>query len=139
MTKLCLECHPKAGEEMLTSAHYTWAGPVSEWTVMENGQKETGKRLNAINNNCISPFGDWDACTKCHPGYGTREADGEFNSAPEHVDCIVCHAEADTYAKGKKGMPESDVDLAWAAGKGVDLDPIVYALNLPYLGDLVIR
>ena len=30
-------------------------------------------------------------------------------------------------------------NLAWAARKGVDLDPIVNALNFPYLGDLVIK
>jgi len=30
-------------------------------------------------------------------------------------------------------------NLAWAARKGVKLDPIVNALNLPYLGDLVIE
>lgn len=29
-------------------------------------------------------------------------------------------------------------NLAWAARKGVNLDPIVNALNFPYLGDLVI-
>ncbi len=29
-------------------------------------------------------------------------------------------------------------NLAWAARKGVNIDPIVNALNLPYLGDLVI-
>jgi peptide/nickel transport system substrate-binding protein len=30
-------------------------------------------------------------------------------------------------------------NLAWAARKGVGLDPIVNAQNLPYLGDLVIK
>ncbi len=30
-------------------------------------------------------------------------------------------------------------NLAWAARKGVNLDPIVNALNFPYLGDLVIK
>jgi peptide/nickel transport system substrate-binding protein len=30
-------------------------------------------------------------------------------------------------------------NLAWAARKGVNLDPVVNALNLPYLGDLVIH
>ena len=30
-------------------------------------------------------------------------------------------------------------NLAWAARKGVDVDPIVNALNFPYLGDLVIK
>ena len=29
-------------------------------------------------------------------------------------------------------------NLAWAARKGVNVDPIVNALNFPYLGDLVI-
>jgi peptide/nickel transport system substrate-binding protein len=30
-------------------------------------------------------------------------------------------------------------NLAWAARKGVDVDPIVNALNFPYLGDLVVQ
>jgi peptide/nickel transport system substrate-binding protein len=30
-------------------------------------------------------------------------------------------------------------NLAWAAHKNVNLDPIVNALNFPYLGDLVIK
>ena len=30
-------------------------------------------------------------------------------------------------------------NLAWAARKGVDIDPVVNALNMPYLGDLVIK
>ena len=30
-------------------------------------------------------------------------------------------------------------NLAWAARKGVMLDPVVNALNFPYLGDLVIK
>ncbi len=30
-------------------------------------------------------------------------------------------------------------NLAWAARKGVEIDPIVNALNFPYLGDLVIK
>ena len=30
-------------------------------------------------------------------------------------------------------------NLAWAARKGVDIDPIVNAMNFPYLGDLVIK
>ena len=29
--------------------------------------------------------------------------------------------------------------LVWAARKGIKLDPVVNALNLPYLGDLVIE
>ena len=29
-------------------------------------------------------------------------------------------------------------NLAWAARKGVNIEPIVNALNLPYLGDLVV-
>jgi peptide/nickel transport system substrate-binding protein len=29
-------------------------------------------------------------------------------------------------------------NLAWAARKGVNIEPIVNAMNFPYLGDLVI-
>ncbi len=116
VTALCLECHPKAGKEMVKSAHYKWGGAVSEWSVLEEGHKETGKILNAVNNNCISPFADWGPCTKCHVGYGVRDENGQFSKNPLNVDCLSCHAEEDTYGKSKKGMPDSDVDLVWAAG-----------------------
>jgi peptide/nickel transport system substrate-binding protein len=36
-------------------------------------------------------------------------------------------------------MPLHWQNLAWAVRKGVDLDPIVNALNFPYMGDLVVR
>ncbi|MBT7086485.1 MAG: hypothetical protein HN931_09965, partial [Desulfobacterales bacterium] len=117
MTRLCLDCHSKAGEEMVKSAHYKWGGPVSKWTVTQNDNPVTGKVFNSINNNCISPYGDWGHCTKCHVGYGSIEDEGkEFSKNPENIDCLVCHAEEDTYGKGKYGMPAEDVDLVWAAG-----------------------
>lgn len=116
ITALCLECHPKAGEEMVKSAHYKWSGPVSEWTELSSSHTTTGKVNNAINNNCISPFADWSACTKCHVGYGLRDESGKFADEPMNVDCLACHAAEDTYAKSKNGMPEDDVDLVWTAG-----------------------
>lgn len=116
MTALCLSCHENAGEEMIRNAHYTWEGAVSEWSVAEKDHAKTGKRINSINNNCISPFGDWAACVKCHAGYGVRDENGDFSHDPKNIDCLVCHAEDDTYGKSKLGLPEEDVDLAWAAG-----------------------
>ena len=116
MTRLCLECHANAGQEMVKNAHYTWEGAVSKWAVTQKEHAKTGKRINSINNNCISPFGDWAACVKCHAGFGVRDEQGEFDPNPDHIDCLVCHAEDDTYGKSKKGLPEEDVDLAWAAG-----------------------
>ena len=116
VTALCLECHPKAGEEMIKSAHYKWSGPVSEWTELSEDHKTTGKLENAINNNCISPFADWSPCAKCHVGYGLRDESKQFADEPMNVDCLSCHAAEDTYAKGKNGMPEDDVDLVWTAG-----------------------
>jgi octaheme c-type cytochrome (tetrathionate reductase family) len=116
VTRLCLECHEHAGEEMLKSVHFNWGGPVSKWTVTQNNAVSTGKEINAINNNCISPFGDWGHCRKCHVGYGSREAEKGFEKKLENIDCLVCHAEEDTYGKDKFGMPAADVDLVWAAG-----------------------
>lgn len=116
MTALCLECHADAGEEMIQSAHYKWGGPVSEWSELSKDHKTTGKLVNSINNNCISPFADWSPCTKCHVGYGLRDESKQFADEPMNVDCLSCHAAEDTYAKGRNGMPEDDVDLVWAAG-----------------------
>lgn len=118
MTRLCLDCHPRAGEEMIRSAHYNWGGPVSAWTVTESGVTMTGKGINSVNNQCISPYGDWGQCTTCHAGYGAKEEgrDKWFSKNPEYVDCLICHAEEDTYGKDDYGMPDEDSDLVWVAG-----------------------
>jgi len=83
-------------------------------------------------------------------GYGAYNS-GNYSS--EYVDTMTLRANKETDRKKRSEMlqdieakifqdagfiPLHWQNLAWAARKGVHLDPIVNALNFPYLGDLVI-
>ena len=82
---------------------------------------------------------------------------GTYNSgnySNEYVDRNTLMANEETDIEKRKNMlqaietklfqdaafvPLHWQNLAWAVRKGVDIDPVVNALDLPYLGDLVIR
>ena len=112
VTRKCLECHPSAASDFMKTAHWLWLGPKEKIP----GRSETmriGKR-NLINNFCISIGGNWDDCTKCHAGYGWKDAKFDFSNQ-NSVDCLVCHDWSDSYVKGAGGLPKKGVDLLAAA------------------------
>ncbi len=112
VTRACLECHDTAGHEVLATAHFKWEGEPAELP----GRSEPvrmGKK-NVINNFCISVQSNWSGCTSCHVGYGWVDDDYDFQN-PESVDCLVCHDQSGTYAKGPGGFPAEGVDLVAAA------------------------
>ena len=49
VTAECLRCHAKAGEDMLTSAHWLWRGP-SPYTLKHGKEVQLGKVENTVNN-----------------------------------------------------------------------------------------
>lgn len=113
VTKACLSCHPKAGEQMLSSSHWTWLGkPVK---VPGRGEEPValGKK-NVLNNFCIYAPGNNKSCMKCHAGYGWKDASFDFKDA-KNVDCLVCHERTNAYVKGDFGIPEKGADLVAAA------------------------
>ena len=59
---------------------------------------------------------NWCSCTKCHAGYGWKDASFDFSQA-EAIDCLICHDTTGTYAKNKNscGIPNDSVDLAAVA------------------------
>jgi octaheme c-type cytochrome (tetrathionate reductase family) len=110
VTRACLECHPKASEEVMQTAHWNWQGE----PVMVPGHDEPmriGKR-NVINNFCIGIQSNWPACTMCHIGYGWEDEGFDFNDQ-SRVDCLVCHDNSGTYLKKFRaaGLPDESVDL----------------------------
>ncbi len=114
VTIACLECHEKAAQEVMKTAHWKWEGE----PVMISGHAEPmaiGKK-NLLNNFCIGIEGNWGSCTSCHVGYGWGDANFDF-SKTENVDCLICHDWSGTYIKGKKGLPAKDVDLLAVARK----------------------
>jgi octaheme c-type cytochrome (tetrathionate reductase family) len=112
VTAACLACHEEAGQEMLTSVHFTWESE----PILLPGRDEpvTIGKKNQINNFCIGIQGNWTGCTRCHAGYGWSDADFDF-TAVENVDCLVCHDQSGQYVKASSGMPAEGVDLAAAA------------------------
>ena len=84
-------------------------------------------------------------------GFGAYNS-GNYSSEYVDSNTIKANQETDT-AKRTKMLQSIETklfqdaafiplhwqNLAWAARKGVDIDPIVNALNFPYLGDLVIK
>ncbi|MEZ4617831.1 MAG: hypothetical protein R2867_20295 [Caldilineaceae bacterium] len=48
--------------------------------------------------------GNWQKCTSCHTGYGWSDASYDFDESA-NVDCLACHANTSTYAKGALVTP----------------------------------
>lgn len=112
VTKKCLECHPEAGEEMMTSVHWEWLGKPVKVPGKEKPVR-IGKK-NLINNYCISTTNNEKKCTACHAGYGWGEEEYDFTKK-ENVDCLVCHDRSGQYIKGDYGHPAKGVDLVAVA------------------------
>lgn len=108
-TKSCLNCHGLIGQDMLTKAHFTWEGTASNITGHEG---EIHGKNDLINNFCIAVPTNEGRCTECHAGYGYADNTFAFND-PKTIDCLVCHDQSGTYAKGLKtaGLPDPTIDL----------------------------
>jgi octaheme c-type cytochrome (tetrathionate reductase family) len=111
VTQECLRCHEKAGEDMLSSAHWLWRGP-SPFTAGAEKRIDLGKGTNTINNFCVALTSNWPRCTSCHAGYGWKDATFDFTDT-SRMDCLVCHDTTQTYAKvpTDAGMPYPQLDL----------------------------
>ena len=112
VTETCLKCHEDAGHEMIDTVHFTWESEPVQLPGRED-EVTIGKK-NQINNFCIGIQGNWPSCTRCHGGYGWEDDTYDFNQET-NVDCLVCHADANLYAKGLAGEPAEGVDLMAAA------------------------
>jgi octaheme c-type cytochrome (tetrathionate reductase family) len=112
VTRACLACHEGAGQEVIQTVHWTWESE----PLLLPGRMElvTVGKKSQINNFCIGIQGNWAGCTSCHAGYGWEDANFDFANE-ENVDCLVCHADANLYAKGEAGQPVEGVDLLAAA------------------------
>jgi octaheme c-type cytochrome (tetrathionate reductase family) len=112
VTAECQRCHEEAAHEVTQTAHWTWESE----PVMLPGRDEpvTVGKKNQLNNFCIGIQSNWSGCTRCHTGYGWEDADFDFEDE-SNVDCLVCHADMNTYSKAAKGLPAEGVDLMAAA------------------------
>jgi len=108
VTLACLSCHNERHKEVMQSAHWNWE---REEYIEGRGIVKIGKK-NLMNNFCIGIGGNEQTCTKCHVGFGYSDKTFDFTHA-ENIDCMVCHDNSATYAKGKglAGYPANNVDL----------------------------
>ena len=115
VTAECLRCHEKAGQDMLTSAHWLWKGP-SPYTVDRQKKVMSGKATDTMNNFCVALPSNWPRCTSCHAGYGWKDAGFDFTDT-SRMDCLVCHDTTGSYRKAPPaaGMPDPKVDLTFVA------------------------
>jgi octaheme c-type cytochrome (tetrathionate reductase family) len=112
VTRACLVCHPESGKQMIHTTHFTWES--QPFDVPWRDEAVTIGKANQINNFCIGTQGNEKKCMTCHTGYGWTDANYDFAN-PENVDCLACHADTTTYAKGEYGNPAEGIDLLAAA------------------------
>ena len=113
VTQACLECHEQSAFDLMKTAHWTWESQPVE-VPGHNGLVTTIGKKNQINNFCIGTQGNEKKCMSCHAGYGWQDDSFDFQD-PANVDCLICHANTDLYAKGDYGYPAEGIDLAAAA------------------------
>jgi len=108
-TESCLMCHEDEGEQALHMAHFKWEGKSERIVGVEKG---TYGKNQLLNNFCIAVPTNEGRCTQCHAGYGYDDKNYDFSN-PANVDCLSCHDQSGTYAKGAKtaGQPEQGIDL----------------------------
>jgi octaheme c-type cytochrome (tetrathionate reductase family) len=97
----------------MSTAHWTWESKPIQ--LPGRDQPVTVGKKNQINNFCIGIQGNWQKCVSCHAGYGWEDENFFDTATKENVDCLVCHAEGGSYAKGDYGLPLEGIDLLDAA------------------------
>lgn len=113
VTRACLECHPDAAGQIMSTTHWTWQS--RPFDIPGRDEPVTIGKVNQINNFCISAQGNQRQCMTCHIGYGWEE-DAQYDFANQtNVDCLACHADTNLYAKSDYGNPAEGVDLLAAA------------------------
>jgi len=120
VTRACLECHDQQAHEFMKTSHWTWHG--DEVHVPGHSTPVRIGKKNLINNFCIGIQSNWPRCTSCHAGYGWKDDSFDF-TAPEQVDCLVCHDTTGAYRK--------DPVAAGHPAQGVDLAAVARAVGLP--------
>jgi hypothetical protein len=133
VTAACLKCHATAAQQIMGSAHWTWAGPtpdlVSIFDLVTPVNPGNVGKVNLVNNFCVGVPSNEKRCDQCHAGYGgdpdparpqksARAYTLADSSIPleDRVDCLVCHVDPAKYAKNPKdfGRPNPTVDLTAA-------------------------
>ena len=116
VTRACLSCHPKVGQDLLKTAHWNWKGSSPTLAGYEH-RTDISLRL-MVNNYCIAIGSNRQQCMSCHIGYGGVDDRYDFSN-PANIDCLVCHDTTGGYRKDPKrgGFPDPSVDLVAISAK----------------------
>lgn len=116
VTRNCLSCHAKAGQDVLKTAHWNWKGH-SRTLVGSEYRTDIGLQT-VVDNYCIAMGPNIQQCSSCHIGYGKLGAGFDYND-PQNIDCLVCHDTTGTYKKDpdNAGLPYAELDLSTIARK----------------------
>lgn len=112
VTAACLACHEDAAHQISLTSHWLWRS--AEVEVPWRSEPVSYGKANMLNNFCLGVQSNWTGCTRCHIGYGWKDASYDLNDL-SNVDCLVCHDQSRQYVKGPAGIPKPEVDLLLAA------------------------
>ena len=116
VTRTCLSCHPKVGQDLLKTAHWNWKG-YSPTLVGYEHRTDISLSL-MVNNYCVAIGSNYQQCMSCHIGHGGVSESFDFSN-PANIDCLVCHDTTGKYRKdpSKAGFPDPSLDLVAIAQK----------------------
>ena len=124
VTRACLGCHNKAGDQFVHNKHWTWL-----WHNPKTGQ-ELGKRI-LVNNFCTNAAGNEGMCAQCHAGYGMKDARSYDFSNQENIDCLVCHDSTGTYYKLPPTRGNKACAVLFEGKPPIDLTKVAQSVTLP--------
>ncbi len=123
VTKACLGCHNKAGEQFMHSIHWKW-----EFTHPETGQVLGKKTL--INNFCTNARGNEGMCAMCHASYGHEDHTFDY-SKQENIDCVVCHDRTGTYYRLPATQGNEACSVMFEDKPPIDLAKVAQNVGMP--------
>lgn len=123
VTRACLECHNKAGDQFVQNKHWTW----------KYEDPETGQMLgkgSLVNGFCTNAKGNEGMCAQCHAGYGWKDDDFDFANQ-ENIDCLVCHEMTGGYYKTPNSKGNKACSIMFEGKEPIDWPKVAQNVGLP--------
>ena len=123
VTKACLSCHNKAGEQFMHSIHWKW----------EQKDPATGQAIgkkNLINNFCTNARGNEGMCAMCHASYGHEDHTFDYANQ-ENIDCVVCHDRTGTYYRLPPTEGNESCSVMFEGKPAIDLVKVAQNVGMP--------
>lgn len=122
VTRACLGCHNKAGEQFKKNKHWTWS-----YTHPVTGQK-LGKNV-LINNFCTNARGNEGMCAQCHAGFNMKDVDFDYDNQ-DNIDCLVCHESTGNYYKTPTTSGNKACSIMFAGKSPIDWTKAAQSVTL---------